>query len=385
MARKRKAKPGFCNSEVCKRAWENSHKVQRENGTGIFSITHEQHIINGKKALEYCRKNKVGCCHDPKLMAAAHKKSDLTNRKNGTGVYGMTKKQKSDGGRIGGYNAQKTLKRLGLGLYDNSNRVKGGKIGVEVNRKNGTNSFFDKKLQSTNGKNGGKITHILHPDLAKEIGDRCKINHIGVCGQTHEQCVAAGKAGAKTNKKNHTGFQGMTHKQHVEAGKRAAEANRKNGTNAFFNKKIQSEAGKIGGHKNKENHTGVCGLSLQQRRENRAKQILPLQDTKPEKKLQGMVKALNLIYFPHKRITDIEHSYPCDILIPVQPGIAKPIVCEADGMHWHNYPFGNEIDIIRNREMWAKGYKVLRLWENEIKAMELSDLQNLINKFQGEE
>jgi hypothetical protein len=49
---------------------------------------------------------------------------------------------------------------------------------------------------------------------------------------------------------------------------------------------------------------------------------------------------------------------------------------EADGNYFHNYPLGNEIDIIRNNELREKGFKVLRLWEFEIRAMELGDLKN---------
>jgi very-short-patch-repair endonuclease len=43
----------------------------------------------------------------------------------------------------------------------------------------------------------------------------------------------------------------------------------------------------------------------------------------------------------------------------------QKIVIEVDGLYWHNYPNGREIDKIRTKEMQEKGYKVLRFWENK--------------------
>jgi very-short-patch-repair endonuclease len=90
-------------------------------------------------------------------------------------------------------------------------------------------------------------------------------------------------------------------------------------------------------------------------------------------------KMGHLTKHSHKkvRIGDIGHAYNCDLFVP-----SMNLVMECDGTYWHKYPYGREIDLIRNKEMWAKGYRVLRLWENEIKVMELDDLQNLFSKFQ---
>jgi very-short-patch-repair endonuclease len=55
------------------------------------------------------------------------------------------------------------------------------------------------------------------------------------------------------------------------------------------------------------------------------------------------------------------------------------LVIECDGNYWHKYPVGNEIDHIRTSELIAKGFKVLRLWESEIKNLSLSDFQNKLN------
>lgn len=113
-------------------------------------------------------------------------------------------------------------------------------------------------------------------------------------------------------------------------------------------------------------------------KEIRARTIFPKQDTKPEKKVQGMLNDLKINFIPHKRISDITHAYNCDLFIP-----SMNLVIEADGNYWHDYPYGTSIDIQRNKEMWSKGYHVLRLWADEIKVMELNDFQNVLNKIKG--
>lgn len=108
----------------------------------------------------------------------------------------------------------------------------------------------------------------------------------------------------------------------------------------------------------------------------RAKQILPLKDTSIEVKLQNYLKQLGIEFYTHQYMKDIEHGYQCDILIPKQNRIEKPIIIEAFGDYWHKIPYGNEIDNIRCQELRQAGFKVLVFWENEIKVMELNDLKN---------
>lgn len=107
----------------------------------------------------------------------------------------------------------------------------------------------------------------------------------------------------------------------------------------------------------------------------RAKQILPLKDTSIELKIQSFLKQLNIDFFTHQYIKDIEHAYQCDIFIPVQNGINKKIIIECDGDYWHNYPIGTKIDYIRTWELIEKGFNVLRLWEKDIKKMNIYDFQ----------
>ena len=74
---------------------------------------------------------------------------------------------------------------------------------------------------------------------------------------------------------------------------------------------------------------------------------------------------------------DIEHGYQCDILVP-----SKKLVIECFGTYWHNYPLGREIDLLRINELRDKGWRVLVFWENEIKAMELSDLKTKLTQME---
>jgi len=100
--------------------------------------------------------------------------------------------------------------------------------------------------------------------------------------------------------------------------------------------------------------------------ERRAKQIFPKKDTKIEVKIQNFLKKLELDFFTHQYLREIEHSYQCDILIP-----STNLVIECDGDYWHKYPIGKDIDHIRTKELLQRGFKVLRLWECEIIPMSL--------------
>lgn len=105
-------------------------------------------------------------------------------------------------------------------------------------------------------------------------------------------------------------------------------------------------------------------------KEARAKQVLPIKDTKIEVKIQNFLKQLQIPFFTHQYISQIKHSYQCDILIP-----SMNLVIECDGDYWHKYPVGREIDHIRTSELLKKGFKVLRLWEFEIKNLDLNKFQ----------
>lgn len=97
-----------------------------------------------------------------------------------------------------------------------------------------------------------------------------------------------------------------------------------------------------------------------------------------ELKLQDFLTQLNLEFFAHRYIKEIENGYQCDIFVPVQPKINKKIVIEADGDYWHNYPFGNDIDLIRTIQLHLKDFRIIRLWEHEIRNMNLEEFKEII-------
>ncbi len=108
----------------------------------------------------------------------------------------------------------------------------------------------------------------------------------------------------------------------------------------------------------------------------RAKQIMPIRDTTIEVKIQIFLKELGYEFFTHHYIKEIEHGYQCDILIP-----SMNLVIECDGDYWHKYPIGLEKDHIRTKELIEKGFKVLRLWEKEIKVMNVNDFKDRMIKY----
>ena len=138
--------------------------------------------------------------------------------------------------------------------------------------------------------------------------------------------------------------------------------------------------GKINKNKNK-NYKELYGEEKSEKiiekiKKERAKQILPVKDTKIEVKIQNFLKTLGIEFFTHQYMKQIKHSYQCDILIPY-----LNLVIECDGIYWHKYPIGNEIDHIRTKELIKKGFRVLRLWEFEIKEMNLDEFKNKLESF----
>ena len=110
----------------------------------------------------------------------------------------------------------------------------------------------------------------------------------------------------------------------------------------------------------------------------RKTQVTPVKDTTIEIKMQNFLTQLGINFFTHQYIKEIEHGYQCDILIPVQEGINQKTIIECFGTYWHNYPTGRKLDTKRCEELRKSGWRVIVLWENEIKVMRLLDLENKI-------
>ncbi len=117
----------------------------------------------------------------------------------------------------------------------------------------------------------------------------------------------------------------------------------------------------------------------QQIKERRKHQIFPVKDTTIEVKLQEFLKQLKIEFVTHQYM-NIKSGYQCDFMIPKQEGIAKKTIIEAFGNYWHRYPLSREVDIQRCTELREKGWRVLVFWENEIRVMEVNDLDRVIKR-----
>ncbi len=130
-------------------------------------------------------------------------------------------------------------------------------------------------------------------------------------------------------------------------------------------------------------------------KERRKKMIFPLKDTKIEVKIQDFLTALKIEFVTHKYM-NINKGYQCDILIPEQEteGVIIPqkTIIECDGDYFHMNPNkfkANDkcfkkgmtakerwkLDDSRTKQLIEKGFRVIRLWEHEIKKMEVNDLR----------
>ena len=153
-------------------------------------------------------------------------------------------------------------------------------------------------------------------------------------------------------KKNHIDISGMNH--------------------PFYGKHIWKGKEHPRGMLNKKNKWGKHTDEEKQKiKIARAKQIIPIKDTKIEVKIQMFLKEMDYEFFTHQYIKEIKHSYQCDILIPT-----LNLVIECDGNYWHKYPIGTELDHIRTKELIEKGFNVLRLWESEIKEMDINKFKD---------
>lgn len=119
-------------------------------------------------------------------------------------------------------------------------------------------------------------------------------------------------------------------------------------------------------------------------KKSRALQILPLINTSIETKIESFLKKLSINYYHHYPIRDIVHSYCCDFFIP-----EANLIIECDGDYWHGNPRffpilretqikQKERDSFRNKELTERGYKLIRLWEYEIRTMDLESFKKLL-------
>ena len=121
-------------------------------------------------------------------------------------------------------------------------------------------------------------------------------------------------------------------------------------------------------------------------KENRAKQIFPVNDSSIEIKIQQLLKILGIEFYTHSWVNEISNKYRCDILIP-----SSKTIIECDGCYWHGClicKHNKELnesqlkqiqkDKERTIELKEKGFRVIRLWEHEIKEISLERFKEKI-------
>ncbi len=113
------------------------------------------------------------------------------------------------------------------------------------------------------------------------------------------------------------------------------------------------------------------GYATKLLKEARKYHILPIKDTKPEIKMQQLLKELNIDFVTHKYM-NIEHGYQCDILIP-----SMNLIIECDGDYWHNILQVKKRDKKQDLIFKNNGYDVYRFWEHEINKSPINCLKRV--------
>ncbi|MDO8623138.1 MAG: NUMOD3 domain-containing DNA-binding protein [archaeon] len=212
----------------------------------------------------------------------------------------------------------------------------------------------------------------------------------GMFGKHHSEetrikigLIHKGKKLSEEHKKKLSEFlKGNTHtkgKRHSEETRKKMCLSHKGENNHLFGKHHTEETRKkiSCGNKGKTSWNKGKKLSEETKRKikiYRSKQVVPIKDTSIEVKLQKFLKELNINFIPHKYINQIKHAYQCDIFVP-----QINLVIEADGDYFHKFPHGKDVDHIRTKELIDNGFKVLRLWENEIREMDVNNFNERLN------
>ena len=118
----------------------------------------------------------------------------------------------------------------------------------------------------------------------------------------------------------------------------------------------------------------------------RSYQIIPFYDTKIELKIQRFLEELGIKYIKQFYVKEIKNKYRCDIFIPL-----FNLIIEIDGDYFHGNPkfYSKEQlsekqkeqkirDKLRTDQLIQRGFRVIRLWENDIKAMTMLNFKELI-------
>ncbi len=159
----------------------------------------------------------------------------------------------------------------------------------------------------------------------------------------------------------------------------------------FYGKK-RPEVGRINSEKFKgitydERHGKKKSKEIRQKlSEKRALQILPFYDTKIELKIQGFLEELGITYLKQFYVKEIKNKYRCDIFVP-----SFNLIIEVDGDYFHGNPkFYSKKELtkkqqeqkirdkLRTDQLIQQGFRVIRLWEDDIKDMTKVKFQELV-------
>lgn len=245
------------------------------------------------------------------------------------------------------------------------------------------------------GKNRlGKTIEEIHGEKkAKEILGKMIKNHKGMTGRKmskeHKEKLSSIhkliKHNEDWNKNVSKGLIGYKHNKEFKDKARKRQLGKKPSKESRRRMSINNPRYFLGKHFSEEHKAKL--------KKARALQIVPMIDTKIEIKIQDYLKKLQIGFFTHYYCLEITHAYQCDIFIPVQRNrsrfISQPIIIECDGDWWHGesikYPIPNKMqleqqeeDNIRTQELEVKGFRVIRLWEKDIKIMELNKFKELL-------
>jgi DNA mismatch endonuclease Vsr len=153
--------------------------------------------------------------------------------------------------------------------------------------------------------------------------------------------------------------------------------------NTGLNKQIEPRLENQSGWKGKqfsEEHRHKLTIS-------RARQVMPLMDTKPEKKVQAILNKLGIRFKPHVPVG----FHQVDIMLN------SNVAIEVEGCFWHqcekcgfNDGYADrtaeeirEYDRLREEKIVAKGFAVYRIWEHDTKDLRwLEDILRTIAKME---
>jgi hypothetical protein len=196
-------------------------------------------------------------------MAATARRGGLSNKRNGTGFFKLTKEERQANGRKYGPAGGRAAKEKGTGIFAPGAHALYGSRGGAKNKENGQALALGKMYGPINGRKAvesgqiqklGKLLGPINGRRSKELGK-------GVFGMTQEQRQAASRKAGRKCKERGTGIFAPEHRG------KGGRTNRERST-GIFSPGMQAKGGSISGRRHKENDTGIFGLTHEQRSAN---------------------------------------------------------------------------------------------------------------------